>query len=191
MESLTIKKRAPLELAALDFAAVLNQIEELDGDIDQAILSTFGELKVGLADAVDRRIYFLQFLESQIEHVEKMEKAWKHRRQVLENLNTRIKDSTKQTIVAAEGSLKLKGNLGELAVQKSPPSVRYMFESSRRSFEVVTDDMVSKYKIPAKYLQHVELLQLNKTLVKEELLAGNELEFAVLERNNSHVRIRV
>lgn len=188
---LVTKKRAPLELAALDFAAVLNQIESLEGDIDQAILSTFGELKVELADAVDRRIYFLQFLESQIEHVEKMEKAWKNRRQVLENLNERIKESTKQTILSSEGSLKLKGTTGELAVQKSPPSVRYQFEPSRRSFEIITDDIVSKYKIPAKYLQHVELLQLNKALVKEELLAGTELEFATIEKNNSHVRIRV
>jgi hypothetical protein len=187
----TTKKRAPLELAALDFAAVLNEIEESEGNIDHAIIQTFGELKLELADAVDRRIYFLQFLESQIEHVEKMEKAWKERRRILGNLNERIKESTKQTIVSAQGSLKLKGSTGELAVQKSPPSVRYMFEPARRSFEIVTDDIVSRHKIPAKYLQHVELLQLNKAAVKDDLLAGVELEFATVEKNNQHIRVRI
>jgi len=184
------KKRAPLELAALDFAAVLNQIEQLDGDLDQAILSTFGELKLELAEAVDRRIYFLQFLESQIEHVEKMEKAWKERRRILENLNERIKESTKTTIIANDGSMKLKGTTGELAVQKSPPSVEYAFDFSKKSFDIVTDDIVSKHKIPAKYLQHLELLQINKSAVREDLQAGIELGFAKLNRG-SHVRVKI
>ena len=190
MDDITLKKRTPLELAALDFAAVLNQIEQLDGNLDQAIMSTFGELKLELAEAVDRRIYFLQFLESQIEHVEKMEKAWRERRRVLDNLNERIKESTKATIIAQEGNMKLKGTTGELAVQKSPPAVQYSFESFKKSYDVITDDMVSKYEIPAKYLQPVELLQLNKVAVREDLQAGVELSFAKLVRGN-HIRIRV
>jgi hypothetical protein len=187
---ITIKKRTPLELAALDFAAVLNQIEMLDGDLDQAVLSTFGELKLELADAVDRRIYFLQFLESQIEHVKKMAQAWTERRRILESLEDRIKESTKLVIERSEGAMKLKGNTGELSVQKSPVSMHLSFEPMKKSYEIVTDDLVSKHEIPAKYLQHVELLQLNKTAIREDLQAGIELSFAKLVRN-THIRIRI
>ena len=190
MTDITIKKRTPLELAALDFAAVLNQIEALDGDLDQAVLSTFGELKLELAEAVDRRIYFLQYLESQIEHVEKMKKAWSERQRVLETLQDRIKESTKQTIMNTDAKLKLKGTTGELSLQKSPPALYLSFDVHRKSYEIVTDDEIAKHKIPTKYLQHVELLQLNKIAIREDLQAGVELNFAKLVRN-SHIRIRV
>jgi hypothetical protein len=143
-----------------------------------------------LADAVDRRIYFLQFLEAQIEHVKKMAKAWAERGRILENLEDRIKESTKQVILSSEGALKLKGTTGELSVQKSPVSMHLSFEPMRKSYEIVTDDIVSKHEIPAKYLQHIELLQLNKTAIRDDLQAGVELSFAKLVRNN-HVRLKI
>lgn len=189
MTDITIKKRAPLEMAALDFAALLQQIEELE-DIDQAVLSTFGEMKLELADAVDRRIYFLQFLESQVEHVDKMVKAWQSRKKVLQNLTERMEESTKHTILSANGKLKLSGTTGELSVQRSPPKLDLLFEPMRKSFDVLTHDVASKYEIPSKYIQHTEFLQLNKDALREDLQAGIELSWAKIVRGN-HIRIKI
>jgi len=183
-----LPEKIPLGKAAEDLSAIADLLEE-SGDLDEALVKVFGEAHALQKDAVDRNFLFHQYVKSQIALAKDMADNWKHQKDVMQNVLERHKDRIK-FIMEANPDIPFKGAQGKMTLQASPSALNLAFQSSKRTFETISDHDITKYKVDASYVDIVQLKALNKEKVKEDLKAGRELPFARLTQSK-HVRFKV
>src|SRR5688500_18041871 len=117
--------KIPMSWAA---AALADLCDQIDNGVEptKAVSLLFQERKLDLAEAVDRRIAFVNAVDAQIEAARKAKDAWAAQVRSLEALLAAMKAGTKE-IIEAHPDLPYKGSIGRLAVQKNPPAVKTTF----------------------------------------------------------------
>lgn len=94
-------------------------------EITDELIKDFAECKEDFSSAVDQRISYIKYCESQIDLATKMQNEWHDRASKFKNIIARIKQNTIDTI-NANPNLPYKGKLGSVRIQKnSVPALRY------------------------------------------------------------------
>src|SRR3990167_1395036 len=96
--------------AALEVERICDEIEDLE-EIDERVSSLFSEAIENLSETVDRRVRFLDYLDSQIKQATENVDIFHHRKKILEKTKDQVKQRTVETI-KANPKLKFKGTLG-------------------------------------------------------------------------------
>lgn len=159
--------------AANSLENICNEIDNL-ADIDEAIQLVFKETVDELAHAVDRRISYLEYADSQIYIAKKMRDSWVERIRKFETITQRIKSSTIETM-KLNPNLPYKGELGSFRVQKNTqPSL------------IIRKEEALWMNPDWHKLESV----LDKAAIKRDLLNGSVTEGAYLEYGD-HLRIKL
>lgn len=152
---------------------ICDQIENC-AEISQELQKDFEEFKHDLAAAVDRRISYIKYCQSQIELAKKTRDEWHGRAAKFENILERIKANAMEVMRMNPG-LAYKGNMGYMRLQKNTvPALVIEDEQDLLSLE---------------QYQKASVL-LDKSAVKKDLENGIVLKGARLEWGE-HLRIGV
>ena len=172
------KPKVPMAFAATILSRLCDQID--DGvDPSDALVAVFEETKLDLADAVDRRIAFETWLSGSIETAKKARDAYAERARKLTAAHEAFKKNT-MDIMQANPNLPYKGDLGRLAIQANPASLKLAFAGKE-----LTPDVIAMFGVDQKYVKTFTTLVLDTVAVKAALQAGETFEWATLERGQS------
>lgn len=150
--------------AAISLESLCDVIEVTD-DITPALINLFEEKKLSLTESVDRRIRFMEYLKSQINHSNEMARMWDHRKGKLEKTLEKIKE---MTLAQVKGStVPMIGNLGKLKAVKNSVPTLIIDETDTDLVLFYTKEKVVK--------------SLDRAAIKEDLLKGINVKSARLE----------
>lgn len=118
-----------------DFSNLMNQIEENNGEISNDLLPVITKAELDIAQKIDNYVYFNDAVKAQIDNTKKLIDNFKKRLQVLENLESRLKDNVKHVmqnfeLIALQGNeraIKLV-NAGGVAPTYKPDDMFYTVE---------------------------------------------------------------
>ncbi len=154
--------------AATDLESLCDKIDN-SPEITEDIKHMFEDAKSSLQQAVDRRISYVKYCESQIQSAKTNRDDWAKRAQRFEKILASIKEDTIATI-NANPSLPFRGTMGALIIQKnSVPSLN-----------------VDETSVAMKYWNKIPVL--NRELIKRDLMAGEKVKGASLVQGH-HLRI--
>lgn len=187
--------KTPFHFAASELDALMDRIDqELEKDqpasllggssaIDIALVPFLEAKRLELAEAVDRRIYFFQYLEDQIERGTKNKEQWAGYVKRLKDLYDRIEDRTIETI-RAHPDLSYKGEAGQLKVQLngSAKLITSLLLTNKSVSNIVDLDQIEKEIVSAEYLKKITYVVLDKDKVMADLKKGVQLPWARLEK---------
>ena len=163
-------------ISFFDAATTLEKIcDQIDNsmEVTDMLRETFLESVDNLEAAVDRRISFIKYAESQIAAAKRMRDQWQDRAERFEKIVDSVEESTKM-FMKSYPNMPYKGKLGSLRLQKnSVPALIIDREEL---------DVSDEY-----FVHHTTL---NKSKIKEELMNGKDIEGARLEYGE-HLRIGV
>jgi len=154
----------PFALAAIDLSEICERIDNSE-EIDDLVKMEFDKAVTDVVAAVDRRKHLVNEIDQKIaaakEYKAKADKALK----TFERIRDRVIQTTKE-VVEANPDIPFKDSFGKkLTVMKNPtPSLKITGEWDQKKF--------------AKIIRKVEL---DKTALKEALLAGEEVDYAKLD----------
>ncbi len=167
-------------ITKISFAEAAMTLEHLCDQIDSAdviadnIQTIFKQSTDDLSAAVNRRISYLKYAESQLEGAKQMRDKWNERATKFVKVIERIKTDTMATM-KANPHLPYSGSMGKFSIRRnSQPSL------------IIEDD--SYLRCNADWLEVKE--EINKTAVKKALLDGQEITGVRLEYGE-HLRIGV
>ncbi len=158
--------------AATNLERICEDIDYAD-DITQELKDVFAEANDNLTTAVDRRISYIKYCESQIDAALNMREEWNDRAKKFQKILERIKLETIDTI-KANPNLPYRGEMGKLRVQRNSAPTLCIDEANFAPSQNCYIEKISK--------------TLNKQMIIEELKAGNEISGAWLEYGE-HLRI--
>lgn len=195
--SIEPKRKIPLDWAASELSRLCELVDEQeDADIDEALVAQFHETSLAVKEAVDRRILFWKFVESQIPMAKEMEQLWRKRRKALESIFEKFKENTK-AIMEANPGLPYQGEHGKLSLRNNPDKLKLSFETEIREVtmrNVVSLAVLDQHRVPAKYVTKVELYTIDKESLKKDLQAAggwfDDFDAASLDKGK-HVRVTV
>ena len=169
-------KKISFAEAALVLEQLCDEVEKAE-NIEDAFLSKFAESTHDLSEAVDRRISYIKYAESQIALCQQMKEQWHNRSKKFSKIIERLEANTMETI-KANRKLLYKGQLGSFNIQKnSMPSL--VLDN--------TDEFMERYSNSI-YVDQIP--KINNSEIKKYLQAGEVLEGARLEYGE-HLRISV
>lgn len=174
--------------AAGDLERICQQIDNQEETIEETLHEIFTQARDTLMEAVDRRIKYIKYTESQVRLAKEMRDEWSDRAQRLEKALEYIKDDTKAVIKENPG-IPFRGSLGSVKIYKNAtPSLRIEPDSlklAKQTHEIVE---YAGTLAPMEYVEMKEVRVLNKEKLKNDLKAGKEIPGISLEQGD-HVRI--
>lgn len=150
--------------AAVDLERLCDEIEN-GVDLDAAIVELFAEKGQILADTVDKRIRYIEYLNGQIAHAQQVSQTWHKRKMRLSG----ILDTVRSNAIALVKTSKvpLAGTLGKLRVVKNPTPALIYDENDENIKKLYTATRIS--------------LEFNKAILKQDLMDGLEVKGARLQ----------
>lgn len=120
-------KKLSFSEAAADLEILCEQIDD-GADINQLVTQLFNRAQDELKDAVDRRIKFIKYAESQVVIAKEMRDEWAARAKRFEKAMEYIKNNTKE-VIKANPNIPYKGTIGGFKLYKnSQPSLKLIDE---------------------------------------------------------------
>lgn len=177
-EIVAYKPKVPMAYAAGVLADLCQRLD--DGEAPGvALVSSFKETELDLADAVDRRIVFVSMIEGAIEEAKRARDAWADK---IKKLNAAYEAFEANTvgIIKAHPDLPFKGELGKLSVKLNPPKLVTPFGDR----EISPED-VQLHGIDPGFVRIKTSYHLDKAAVKEAIKNGASLDWAKLEQETS------
>lgn len=194
--------KTPFHFAASELDALMDRIDQelehapaslLGGPnpIDTALVPFLESKRLELAEAVDRRIYFFQYLEDQIERGTKNREQWASYVKRLKDLYDRIEAKTIETM-QLHPDLNYKGEAGQLKVQLNGAAklVTSLLLTNKSVSNIVDLEQIREAGVPDGYLESITYLVLNKEKVIADLKNGLQLPWARLEKGN-HLKVKL
>lgn len=180
------QRKVPFAYAAGELAAICDMLDA-GQELDAILVEKFKSARLDLADSVDRRVTFLGFCEAAIDHAKKARDSWTQQARRLEGVFSRVKELTVE-VITANPDLPYKGDIGNLRVQKSPPSIDIHVPTKEISARYVVDDeLITKNEIPANFVKELTFKQLNIEEIRKHLGDDKEVPFAK-KTQGSHLR---
>lgn len=170
-----IPEKTPLKITFEDAAVQLERLcEQVNSltEITPFIQELFSESKEDLASAVDRRIRFIRYAESQIPYSEKMAKDWKRRAKSFETIVDSVERNTIE-FMKAYPDLPYVGALGSLRVQKNPPKL--VFDNEDEFREKNTEFLLVKHTVDIDKDRIRKLLNEGKSIEGVRFEQGDQL----------------
>ena len=184
-----MEKKLSFADAAFEMERICEQLDEVE-DIGVLIQEVFNNAKDDLKSAIDRRIKFIKYAESQILIAKDMRDQWATRAERFEKTIEQLKKNTID-VMKANPALPYKGTIGAFKIYKnSQPSMTFDYDTvelSRRNIEVV-DRMGTC--APSEYVTIQEVRILDKARLKEDIKNGKEVAGVSLEYGE-HVRMNL
>lgn len=144
--------------AASDLERLCDDLENLPG-LSIQVQELFAEKQDILAEAVDKRIRYMEYLKSQIDHTEHMVDKWNKRYSHLVQILDAIKSEA--LFLAKSSSVPLKGSLGKFKVVKN----------SRPTLQITDEN----HEDLANYKKVIVKTAIDKDALKDDILAGKEI----------------
>lgn len=176
--------KVPMAWAATALAALCERID--NGEDPHAVAAEFASTELALADAVDRRIAMIRFVEGAIEGAKAARDAYAADAQRLTDLLTSMKDRTKD-IVQANPDLPYSGTLGRFTVQKNGGHAPLKLTFGDREVSKTELDL---FEVPERFVGSKVVFWIRTDEVRAALAAGEKLPWAELEERGHHLRIR-
>lgn len=138
----------------LDFAEVMEQIEENDGVISDELLPALAETELAVAQKIDAYVGFYDAVRAQIERTKKTVERFKKTQNTLENLEQRLKDNVKHlmqthdilSLQGEERSIKLQ-NAGGVQATEKPADMFYSIDCVNEKYLLELDGLVEEKKV--------------------------------------------
>jgi hypothetical protein len=175
--------RVPLAWTASTLSHLCDRLDAGE-EPDAALVAVFNETKLEHADAVDRRIAFIKFVEGSIEGAKAAAREWDFQAKRLESLLAAMKERTKE-ILEAFPDLPYSGSLGKLAVQANGGKTPLELTFGDRE---LTPDLIAMFDVPPEFVKVTYTL--NTDAVRAALEEGVELPWAKLGDRGRHLRVR-
>lgn len=164
--------------AARDLEVICEAVTEVD-DITPLIAELFESRKLDLAQSVDQRIRWLEYLDSQITHCDKIAKMWADRKSSVQKVLDRIKLKTMEEIKSfsdEKGStVPMVGSLGGFKIVKNSKPTLIVDEND--------EDIKGFYTV-----EKVETV-IDKAALRQDLMNGIKMKAARLH-HGEHLRWR-
>lgn len=149
-----------------------------------ALVSLFSETRLELAEAVDRRIAFIKYVEGAIEGARAARNEWDRQKTLLETMLAAMKARTKE-IVETYPDLPYAGSLGKLAVQKNGGKAPVELAFGERE---LSREIIEMFGVPEHLIKITYTLDTDK--LRRALEAGEDFPWATLQDRGSHLRIK-
>lgn len=153
-------------LAADRLSTLCNRIDNEGEEIDNLILKEFDDALSDVTNSVDRRKAFYRELESKIELAREFRKTITLELKRFELIKERLLEKTKEVILSNPG-VPFKDSFGKPLKVIDNPVPKLVLEEA--------------CEFPRRYIRIVETYEINKDLIKEDLLDNKELSWARLE----------
>ncbi len=180
--------KVPLDEAALILAQLCDAIDN-GAEIDALLAAQFADAKLDVANAVDRRIFFFQKIEEELEAArarrasyQKVVAMWDAKVQQLKALEDRVWRATKE-IVEASPDLPYQGQYGKLAIQKNGGVLPLTTD-----FEALDADTISLFGIEPRFYRTT--YSLDNPAIRAALEAGEDLPWARLGARGTQLKIK-
>lgn len=140
-----------LSKTLLDFAEVMERIEENNGEITDEILPVLTAVEASVATKIDGYVGFVDCLRGQIERTKKTIEKFKETLKTLENVETRLKDNVK-LVMQSHDLLALNGNertiklvnAGGLQAMEKPADLFHTVECVNENYATEFQDLVEQ-----------------------------------------------
>lgn len=195
VKAVAVRPKIPMDEAAALLAQMCDAIDaaeptvDLDSAAGAAVVEAFNDAKLNLAEAVDRRIAWIAFVEGQIIAARAARDAWDAQKKRLEALLSAMRQRTAATIsehTAADAKITFRGRLGELSVRTNggvlPMEVTLPPE--------LTAETLEQFGIDERFYKMRVTYELDSAAVRKALEGGETLPWAKLGERGSHLRIR-
>lgn len=176
------QRKTPLALAAALLSELCERIDAGESP-EGALLESFNDSRLALADAVDRRIAFDTWVKGAIDAAKEARDDWAAQAKRLEGLHDAFKKNTLQ-VVEGTPDVPYQGRLGKIAVQNNPPALETVFQEKQLS-----GDMIDMFGIDPEFYTVETVYKLNTKAVKAALAEGKSIPWALLTQGRS-VRFR-
>lgn len=157
--------------AALELGRLMNEIDNYDGEIDQAFVKQFKGTLDDTMQSVDRRKAFYRELLSKIEMAKEFKEKISKQIETYQKVKERLIEHTK-LIVNAHPDIIFRDSFGKALKVIKNPEPKLIIQTS-------IDPAAEEYWQP--YLRTSSVVELDKDKVKADLLRGDLLPFAHLE----------
>lgn len=146
------------------------------GEIGEAVVKEFQDLRDDVSAATDRAIYFRHAIKSSIAQVKEIRDEWTKKLKSLE----RLEESFDNYVLACVRSFgfPLKGEQGAFTSQLNPHAVSYNIPLESKSFTHIMT--TTDGGVEPRFMEIVQFMRINTAAVKEALKAGEKLPFAEL-----------
>lgn len=167
--AVAVREKKPLDLAAI----LLNELcERVDNgeEMSDALFSSFNDARLTLADAVDRRIAFKNWIEGAIKGTKATRDLYVAHIRKLEAMYDRFREHTLSTVLA-NPDIPFHGRLGKISAQDSAPQV----ELPPELLGELTPETIKAFKLPKKYIVKERIVRTSVRMdvdaVKRDLVA--------------------
>lgn len=180
--------KLPMAIAAQNLETICNAID--NEEINDALSKMFAESRLDLADACDRRIYFLELAEDRVKTLKRMRDEFSVAAKRMEYAVARVKEGT-LNIMESYKDLPYKGELGRLKAQNNPvakvslPEIKTTEVSVRN---IVDAADIAKHRIDEAYYEARTYYTLLLDKIREAIEGGAEIPWATIEKGK-HLRI--
>lgn len=162
-----------MQEAAINLERICDEVEHSD-QIAPQLESLFHDAQLSLGDAIERRMNFILYAQSQMRHAAKIAHEWRTREKRFEDIIEKIKEDTMETMkkhphipfVSTQGSFKVQRN--------SVPSL------------VLCDNFTAM--APSEYLVEKTDVSVDCFKLKHDLTEGKQIDGASL-KYGEHLRI--
>lgn len=169
MQSLTsappaLPIKTPMALAASLLSDLCERVDAGEDPTD-SLIAAFSDVRVALADSVDRRIAFDRWISGQIATAKTVRDEWAAEVKKLARLQERFEENTITTVVDNPG-IPFEGRLGKIAVQNNAPSLE-LDAACKGELDTAT---IALLKIPKKWIKKTVSVRLDSAAVKAFLV---------------------
>ncbi len=109
---------ASLAKQLLELSNIMQQIDDNNGEIDPSLLPVLTQVELSIADKVDNYVGLYDAVTAELERKKKVRDNFSSLVKTLENLQTRLKSTVKQTMEAHD-LIKIEGNEREIKLLNS------------------------------------------------------------------------
>jgi hypothetical protein len=197
-KAVVVRPKIPMDQAAAILSEMCDVVEDaeqnpdfdLKGAAAAAVRQAFRDAEVDLADAVDRRIAWLAYVDGQIIAARAARDGWDAHKQRLESLLEAMKDATAAVVrehKTEEKALAFRGRLGQLAVQTNGGVLP--LELTLPMGDLLAET-IEEYAIDERFYRMSVTYTLDKEAIRAALEAGEKLPWAKLGERGSHLRVK-
>ncbi len=178
--------------AAQALTRFIEAVEEADQQGDELtknFIKEFEEAHLEAQYGVDRRIAVLERFKGEIEFLKQQKNKIEKYMKAVKNLEANLKEDTKY-IMEANPGFKYRGELGRLALQRSPEKVEIDLDTETKYLSnCIPEESESLKNIPDEFLVKTVILQLNREAIKAYLSKEGAVLPWARTIQDKHIRI--
>lgn len=186
-ETAIVSVKIPLTEALNSLAQIQNHIEVMNGEIPDSLIPDLNTAESNLTDAVDRRIYLIDSLNSQINYLDSLVKYVKDKKEKLEKAKEKIMNDTAERMKAVEIK-EIKGSIRSFKFRQKGgvEAIKWLIEFNKVDNVINEEDFDF---VPAEFIEEKTIKIVDKKALSEHIRKVGELHCAKKEERESYLAI--